>query len=51
VLSARMKTPWPFLQTSDGGESWQRRFYKVYEGSGPVGSVGIDFIDAQKGGF
>lgn len=38
------------LHTADGGESWTRQLQKQYD-EGPVGSVGIDFLNAQEGWF
>lgn len=39
------------LHTIDGGKSWRRQFYKDYAGSGPMGSIGINFIDEDTGWF
>lgn len=39
-------------QTTDGGRHWQRKFAREYaKGEGPIGSVGIDFVNAATGWF
>ena len=38
------------LHTADGGKSWTRQFQKQYE-DGPIGSAGIDFLNAEEGWF
>ncbi|MDQ7095718.1 YCF48-related protein [Desulfosporosinus sp. PR] len=39
------------LHTSDGGKSWQRQFQKSNSGSGIMGIIGLDFVDARTGWF
>lgn len=38
------------LHTADGGKTWARQFRKQYE-DGPIGSAGIDFLNAKEGWF